>query len=114
MAVVRSTDFMRALTQETALATLICQRHPTPSCGGRRSYREENHGPGKDAVESLTPIPELENKIGPFRRFRSTMPYSGVGSIAAKGMAPRHTWPSAGVCELHGFPRGSAAMAVTC
>ncbi len=38
--------------------------------GGHRSYREDNHGPGKDAVESLTLDSEFEHKIGPERRFR--------------------------------------------
>jgi len=39
-------------------------RHLRPSCGGLCSYREENLGPGNDAVESLTPDPQLENSIG--------------------------------------------------
>ena len=42
MAVVRSPDFLRALNQETALATLIHQRRLTPSCGGPGPYRGEN------------------------------------------------------------------------
>jgi len=33
-----------------------------------RPYREENHGPGKDAQESLTPRPELENSQGHNRK----------------------------------------------
>src|ERR1700739_177229 len=42
MAVVRSSDFLRALDEETALATLIHQRRLTPSCGGHVPYRGEN------------------------------------------------------------------------
>ena len=32
-------------------------------------YRGENNGPGKDVQESLTPRPELENRLGHSRHF---------------------------------------------
>src|SRR6516165_5269597 len=53
VAVVRSSDFLRASKRTTALATLVRQRRLTPSCGGARSYRGENSGPGKDDREAL-------------------------------------------------------------
>jgi hypothetical protein len=45
------------------LLTLIRQRHLTPSCGGQAPTAERTVGPARILKESLTPIPELENKI---------------------------------------------------
>jgi hypothetical protein len=43
-----------------------------------RPYRGENPEPGKDVTESLTPRPELENKIGQKQTFRVTAYPSAV------------------------------------
>jgi len=48
MAMVSSSDFVRASERATAIATLNRQRHLTPSCGGFTPTAEENSGPGKD------------------------------------------------------------------
>jgi hypothetical protein len=41
-----------------------------------RPYRGENPEPGKDVTESLTPRPELENKIGTERTLESRQQWS--------------------------------------
>ena len=45
------------------LSTLIRQRHLTPSCGGQAPTAERTVGPARILKGSLTPHPELENKI---------------------------------------------------
>jgi hypothetical protein len=60
---VSSTDFVRASEWTTAIATLNRQRHLTPSCGGLTPTAERTVGPARTIAESLTPDPELENKI---------------------------------------------------
>src|SRR6476619_7187919 len=68
MAVVRSTDFLRALIRETALATalatLIHQRRLTPSCGGQAPTAERTVGPARMIAESLTPKPGIREQLG--------------------------------------------------
>ena len=54
VAVVRSSDFLRASERATALATLIRQRRLAPSCGGQAPIAERTVGPARTA-ESLTP-----------------------------------------------------------
>jgi hypothetical protein len=56
---VSSTDFMRASERPTAIATLNCHRHLTPSCGGHHTYRGENSGPARTITENLTPRPGI-------------------------------------------------------
>jgi hypothetical protein len=51
VAVVRSSDFLRALERATALSTLIRQRRLTPSCGG--------HAPTFDQPSHLENIPNM-------------------------------------------------------
>ena len=52
--VVRSSDFLRALIRETALATLIHQRRLTPSCRKSfRPYRGHNSRLGNDGCRKL-------------------------------------------------------------
>ena len=48
MAMVSSTDFLRASERPTAIATLNRQRHLTPSCGGFTLTGERTLGPAKD------------------------------------------------------------------
>src|SRR5580700_11952715 len=59
VAVVRSSDFLRASERATALATLIRQRRLTPSCGGYAPTAERTVGPARMIVESLTPRPGI-------------------------------------------------------
>src|SRR6516164_6599480 len=59
VAVVRSSDFLRASKRTTALATLIRQRRLTPSCGGHAPTAERTVGPARMIVESLTPRPGI-------------------------------------------------------
>jgi hypothetical protein len=59
VAVVRSSDFLRAPERATALATLIHQRRLTPSCGGHAPTAERTVGPARMIVESLTPRPGI-------------------------------------------------------
>src|SRR5215471_12669106 len=67
MAMVSSTDFMRASERPTAIATLNCHRRLTPSCGGHHTYRGENSGPARMITENLTPRPGIgeQNLPGP-------------------------------------------------
>ena len=95
VAVVRSSDFLRASEKATAISTLIRQRRLTPSCGGHAPTAERTVGPARIAVESLTPRPgirehpdpELENRIGPFQPRRLSAFVSAVGSLAAAPVA---------------------------
>jgi len=47
MAMVSSTDFVRASERATAIATLNRQRHLTPSCGGFTPTAERTVGPAR-------------------------------------------------------------------
>jgi hypothetical protein len=62
MGMVSSTDFMRASERPTAIATLNCHRHLTPSCGGHHTYRGENSGPARTITENLTPRPGIREQ----------------------------------------------------
>src|SRR5580658_5431559 len=62
MAVVRSSDFLRAPERVTAPATLIRQRRLTPSCGEHASTAERTVGPARMIVESLTPRPGIREQ----------------------------------------------------
>ena len=55
------------------------QRPPTPSCRGLSPYRGENSEPGRYCMESLTPIPELENSLGQSETFRQPAWTSAIG-----------------------------------
>jgi hypothetical protein len=59
MAMVSSTDFVRASERTTAIATLNRQRHLTPSCGGFTPTAERTVGPARMFAESLTPRPGI-------------------------------------------------------
>src|SRR5262245_15544482 len=50
----------------TAIATLNCHRHLTPSCGGQHTYRGENSGPARMIMENLTPRPGIREHNLPF------------------------------------------------
>ena len=52
------------LGEQNALHTLIHQRHLTPSCGGHAPTAERTLNPARMFMESLTPGPELENRLG--------------------------------------------------
>jgi hypothetical protein len=53
MAMVSSTDFVRASERATAIATLNRQRHLTPSCGGCTPTAERTVGPARTIVGEL-------------------------------------------------------------
>ena len=53
MAMVSSTDFLRASETATAIATLNRQRHLTPSCGGFIPTAERTVGPARMIVGEL-------------------------------------------------------------
>src|SRR3954467_3489422 len=53
MAMVSSTDFLRASKRTTAIATLNHQRHLTPSCGGFTPTAERTVGPARTIVGEL-------------------------------------------------------------
>ena len=52
MAMVSSTNFVRASERTTAIATLNRQRHLTPSCGGFTPTAERTMGPARMIVET--------------------------------------------------------------
>ena len=60
------------LEEQNALHTLIHQRHLTPSCGGHAPTAERTLDPARMFMESLTPGPELENRLGHSRPMHST------------------------------------------
>src|SRR6516164_726997 len=62
MAMVSSTDFVRASEWTTAIATLNRQRHLTPSCGGLTPAAERTVGPARTIAESLTPRPGIREQ----------------------------------------------------
>ena len=53
MAMVSSSDFLRAPERPTAIATLNRQRHLTPSCGGLTPTAERTVGPARMIVGEL-------------------------------------------------------------
>src|SRR6516164_2112840 len=70
MAMVSSTDFVRAsewttAIATTAIATLNRQRHLTPSCGGLTPTAERTVGPARTIAESLTPRPGIREQYLP-------------------------------------------------
>src|SRR4249919_2075489 len=69
MAMVSSTDFVRASERATAIATAIAtlnrQRHLTPSCGGFAPTAERTVGPARISLESLTPRPGIREQYRP-------------------------------------------------
>src|SRR3954468_14038847 len=66
MAMVSSTDFVRASERTTAIATLNRQRHLTPSCGGFTPTAKRTVGPARMIVESLTARPGIREQNRPF------------------------------------------------
>jgi hypothetical protein len=62
VAVVRSSNFLRVPEKATAFATLIHQRHLTPSCGGRAPTAERKVGPAMMFAESLKPRPGIREQ----------------------------------------------------
>ena len=68
VAMVRSSQALRCPQGQSALHTLIHQRHPAPSCGGHAPTAERTMDPARNLkktnfTESLTPDPELENSL---------------------------------------------------
>ena len=55
---------LRCLNEQTALHTLIDQRHLTPSCRGRAPTAERTMGPARMFIETLSSCPELKNSQG--------------------------------------------------
>src|SRR6476660_1328199 len=62
MAMVSSSDFLRAPERPTAISTLNRQRHLTPSCGGLTPTAERTVGPARISLESLTPRPGIREQ----------------------------------------------------
>src|SRR5258705_9058207 len=62
MAMVSSSDFLRAPERTTAIATLNRQRHLTPSCGGLTPTAERTVGSARISLESLTPRPGIREQ----------------------------------------------------
>ena len=50
---VSSSDFLRASERPTAIATLNCQRHLTPSCGGFTPTAERTVVPARMIIGEL-------------------------------------------------------------
>src|SRR6478672_7328011 len=67
MAMVSSSDFLRAPERPNAIATLNRQRHLTPSCGGLTPTAERTVGPARISLESLTPRPGIREQNLPSR-----------------------------------------------
>src|SRR6478672_7635254 len=65
MAMVSSSDFLRAPERPTAISTLNRQRHLTPSCGGLTPTAERTVGPARISLESLTPRPGIREHNRP-------------------------------------------------
>src|SRR3954464_528451 len=65
MAMVSSSDSLRAPERPTAIATLNRQRHLTPSCGGLTPTAERTVGPARISLESLTPRPGIREQYLP-------------------------------------------------
>src|SRR3712207_9339628 len=61
LALARSPQALRGPLGQSALHTLIRQRHLTPSCGRPVLTAERTLDPARMCTESLTPNPELEN-----------------------------------------------------
>src|SRR6476660_8066710 len=70
LALVRSPLALRCSKEQSALHTLIRQRHLTPSCGGHAPTAERTMDPARMLKESLTSRPELENSQGQTRKSR--------------------------------------------
>src|SRR6476620_4870321 len=66
MAMVSSSDFLRAPERPTAIATLTHPRHLTPSCGGLTPTAERTVGPARISLESLTPRPGIREQYRHF------------------------------------------------
>jgi hypothetical protein len=62
MAMVSSTDFLRASERPTAISTLNRQRHLTPSCGGSTPTAERTVASARISLESLTPRPGIREQ----------------------------------------------------
>src|SRR3954447_20538393 len=93
MAMVSSTDFVRASERTTAIATLNRQRHLTPSCGGFTPTAERTVGPARMIVESLTARPGIREQYRPLahvpaaltdvRSWKYNGPSDGAGAMSA-------------------------------
>src|ERR1700751_4838719 len=79
---VRSPPALRCSKEQSALHTLIRQRHLAPSCGGHAPTAERTMDPARMFKESLTSRPELENSQGHSRRFGGVPMTSGLPSRA--------------------------------
>src|SRR5262249_20407144 len=64
-----------ARKEQNALHTLIHQRRLTPSCGGFAPTAERTMDPARIFTQSLTPRPELENRLG-HQRPRGSKPHA--------------------------------------
>jgi len=92
LALVRSLLALRCSREQNALHTLICQRHPTPSCGGLVPTAERTLNPARMFTESLTHGPELENSQDPKR-------HCGAGWPPAYGPGPADLLHSASLTK---------------
>src|SRR5664279_450817 len=92
---VRSSQALRCLQGQSALYTLIHQRHPAPSCGGHAPTAERTMDPARNFkkrnfTESLTPDPELENSLGHKRTKQKTWTLSPEADIQEPAAPLRH------------------------
>ena len=85
MAMVSSSDFLRASERPTAISTLNRQRHLTRSCGGSTPTTERTVGPARISLESLTPRPG-ESHAGRKRAEASASPRHAAPTLSAQGM----------------------------
>jgi hypothetical protein len=100
VAVVRSSDSLRAPERATALSTLIHQRRLTPSCGGHVPTAERTVGPARMIVESLTPRPGIREQNRTLHRrkrpicsalhARSAATEHAIGKLQASAMRKPH------------------------
>src|SRR6478736_9209388 len=72
MAMVSSTDFVRASERATAIATLNRQRHLTPSCGGFTPTAERTVDPARTIVGGL----DTQTRNSENRHRRPLRPYT--------------------------------------
>jgi hypothetical protein len=84
MAMVSSSDFLRAPERPTAIATLNRQRHLTPSCGGLTPTAERTVGPARISLESLTPRPGIREQY----RHETDLP-GRPGDVRSQGYTGR-------------------------
>src|SRR6202021_2690467 len=75
VAVVRSSQALRCSIEQSALHTLIHQRHLTPSCGGQAPTAERTPDPARMIRRELDPRPGIREQPG--GSFHTACPETG-------------------------------------